>query len=104
MSYLVRLLPAVYKGVTESKKWYNTRQYGLGDAFIAMINKEIELISKNPNHYQKKYRNLYQCSVKKFPFAIFYSIDEDLKEILIFGVLHTKRNPKMIQKRSKKQL
>ena len=37
--------------------------------------------------------------MKRFPYAIFYTIEEDKNEIFIAAVWHTKRNPKILKDR-----
>jgi toxin ParE1/3/4 len=99
MDYTVKLLPVAYKDLITAKNWYNEQRDGLGEEFKIEINKEIDYLSQNPNHYQQKYKELRQSLVVRFPYAIYYFKDDNLNQIIIFGVLHTKRNPKTIEKR-----
>ena len=62
----------------------------------------MDYISNNPKHYQSKYKELRQSLVTRFPYAIFYKIEEEHKHIIIFGVLHTKRSIEVISRRIKK--
>ncbi len=63
------------------------------------VNKEIEYIGNFPEHYQRKYKEFRQSLVTRFPYAIFYLIEEEQKRVVIFGVLHTSRNPEIVRKR-----
>lgn len=101
MSYRVRLLPVVYQDLRTALNWYNDQKVHLGEEFKAVVNKEIEYIGEFPQHYQRKYKELRQSIVTGFPYAIFYLVEEDKKQIIIFGVLHTSRDPETIQKREK---
>ncbi len=102
MIYYVKLLPDAHSDLRKAKKWYNEQREGLGEEFKAEVNKEIDYIGDYPKHYQIKFKDLRQSLVSRFPYAIFYSIDEKGKRIIIFGVLFTKRNPKIIRGRVKK--
>ena len=102
MSYKVKLLPNAYSDLRKAKKWYNEQREGLGEEFKAEVNKEIDYISYYPRHYQTKFKDLRQSLVSRFPYAIFYSIDEEGKRIIIFGILFTGRNPRIIKERIKK--
>lgn len=99
MNYTIKLLPAVHSDLLTAKKWYNEQKDNLGEEFKIQVNKEIDYIKRHPEHYQTKYKQFRQSLVTRFPYAIFYLIEESKKQIIIFGVLHTSRNPKTIKKR-----
>lgn len=101
MKYTVKILPIAHRDLQKAKKWYNEQRENLGEEFKTEVNKEIDYISEYPKHYQLKYKELRQSLVTRFPYAIFYFIDEERTRIVIIGVLHTKRNPKIVQKRIK---
>ncbi|WP_236636836.1 type II toxin-antitoxin system RelE/ParE family toxin [Sinomicrobium soli] len=71
----------------------------MAEDFKAEVDKEIDYIGEYPEHYQRKYKELRQSLVTRFPYAIFYLVEEEQKRIIIFGVLHTSRNPEIIRKR-----
>jgi plasmid stabilization system protein ParE len=99
MSYTIKLLPVVHTDLRKAKKWYNEQKEELGEEFKVEVNKEIDYIGENPEHYQRKYKELRQSLVTRFPYAIFYLVEEEQKRIIIFGVLHTRRNPEIARKR-----
>ncbi len=103
MKYTVKLLPDAFKDLIEVKNWYNNQRKGLGKDFKNEIIKEFAYISKYPEHYQIKFKHLRQSLVKRFPYAIFYSIDKKNKTIVIFAVLYTGRNPNILSSRVKKK-
>lgn len=102
MSYKIKLLPVVYTDLKTVKKWYYKKSKTLAQEFKIEVNKEIDYIGKHPEHYQRKYKELRQSLVTRFPYAIFYLVEEEQKRIIVFGVLHTSRNPEIIRKRIKK--
>lgn len=102
MSYQIKILPDAFKDLKAAKKWYNKQRENLGEEFKTEVNKEIAYIGKNPEHYQRKYKELRQSLVTRFPYAIFYLVEASAKRIVIFGVLHTRRNPELVRKRLKK--
>ncbi len=99
MGYTVQLLPVVYKDLQEAKAWYNAKGEGLGEEFKKEVNKEIAYIGAYPRHYQKKYKELRSSMVTRFPYRIYYLIEEADKRIVIMGVLYGGRDPELIQKR-----
>ena len=99
MSYKIKLLPIVHKDLREAKKWYHEKSATLAKEFKEEVNKEIDYIGKYPEHYQRKYKELRQSLVTRFPYAIFYLVEEEQKRIIVFGVLHTSRNPEIARSR-----
>ncbi len=101
MSYRIKLLPLAYKDLQRAKKWYNEKRNNLGEEFKKAVIAEIDYIQSHPEHYQRKYKTLRQSLVIGFPYAIFYLIEESTQRIIIFGVLHTSRNPEIARRRIK---
>lgn len=102
MSYKIKLLPIVHTDLRKAKKWYHEKSETLAQEFKAEVNKEIDCIGEYPEHYQRKYKELRQSLVTRFPYAIFYLVEEEQKRIVVFGVLHTSRNPEIVRRRIKK--
>ena len=103
MGYTIKLLPIVHTDLRKAKKWYNKKKEVLGEEFKIEVDKEIDYIGRSPEHYQRKYKELRQSLVPRFPYAIFYQVEEEYKRVIIFGVLHTSRNPEIVRRRIKKQ-
>lgn len=57
-------------------------------------------IKSSPSMFQLRYKTLRMVPVEKFPFLVFYQIDEDKKLVAVAGVLHTSRNPKIWEQRT----
>lgn len=102
MGYKVKLLPVVHADLRKAKKRYQEKSQTLGQEFKSEVEKEIDYISEYPDHYQLKYKEFRQALVTRFPYAIFYLVEEEQKRIVIFGVLQASRNPEIIRRRIKK--
>lgn len=102
MQYKLKLLPIVYQDLKKAKKWYLGINKELGEDFKLKVNDEFDYIKKYPKHYQIKYNELRQAIVTRFPYTIYYLIEEDLKTIVIIGVLAQKQSFDRIKKRLKK--
>ncbi len=99
MSYQVRILPVVSQDIRESIAWYNNQKKGLGKHFYAAVKSRIDYIRRNPQHYQTRYRNIRQAEVNKYPYLIHYIVEEDKKQVIVLGVIHTSRAPETWEKR-----
>lgn len=93
MTYSVFLSPIAESELLESATWYNERKENLGVEFIEEIDNAILNIQSKPLQYKIAYKNFRIALTKRFPFEIFYSVDEH--NILIHHIFHASRNPKI---------
>lgn len=99
MKYKIKILPSAYADMRKGKKWYSDINEDLGIDFRESVNEEIDYIKDNPEHYQTRYKEFRLSKVTRFPYAIFYIIDESRKLIVIVGVMHMSRNPEIMTNR-----
>ena len=99
MSYSIKLLPVVHKDLRKAKKWYKNKSEKLAGEFKIEVDKEIDYIGESPEHYQRKYKELRQSLVTRFPYAVFYQVEESKKRVIVFGILHTSRDPEIVRAR-----
>lgn len=101
MEYKLKLLPIVYQDIRKVKKWYLEINTALGEDFKLRVNQELDYIQRYPKHYQKKYKELRQAIVVRFPYTIYYLIEEELQIVVIIGVLAQKQSFDRIKNRLK---
>jgi hypothetical protein len=77
--------------------WYEEQRLGLSYDFELCLEAGLDEISRNPNAFQKKYKNVKIRFISRFPYGIHYRFDKD--EIVVIGVFHTSRSPKNWSKR-----
>lgn len=68
--------------------WYNSKRKGLGNEFILSVEACLNQIKRNPDLFQIQYRNLRRAFLRRFPFAVFYLVEND--KIYILAVHHTR--------------
>lgn len=79
--------------IRKAAEWYNERQIGLGKRFISEVRNKVYYIRQNPKISGVRFNNVRTAILSDFPFMIHYTIDENIKAILIVAVLHTSRDP-----------
>lgn len=89
MELTLRVSEFTVYDLQESYQWYEKKQAGLGSTFLSEYEKAQSLILSNPFHYQKKYQQLRHCRLKRFPFSIYFLVNE--KYISIVAVYHASR-------------
>jgi plasmid stabilization system protein ParE len=97
--FVVEFTSEAQEDIREIALWYRNEQEGLDDRFIFSLKASLDSLLKNPFIYQVNFLSVRSRLMKRFPYRIYYLIEEPA--ILILGIMHTKRNPKLIRKRKK---
>jgi plasmid stabilization system protein ParE len=77
--------------------WYESQRMGLSYDFELCLEVGIDEIIRNPEIFQKKYKNVKIRFISRFPYGIHYVFDGN--KIKVLGVFHTSRTPKNWSKR-----
>jgi plasmid stabilization system protein ParE len=87
----VRFHPEADREFKDAFNWYDHQRKGLGAEFFLCVDESIERIQNNPQLYPLVYNNIRRAVVRRFPFAVFYEVEES--EIRVIGVFHSRRDP-----------
>lgn len=77
--------------------WYDDVRPELGERFARAIEATVMAIVQNPLQFQLVYRGLRRAGVRRFPYGIFFEIQES--RILVVACFHGRRDPKRWQVR-----
>ena len=102
MSLELVIRPEAEADVLEGFRWYNEQLPGLGQEFLVEIDRALESIQSYPEANRKLYREYRRCLMRRFPYSIFYVIHAE--KIVVFGILHAARDPRLWRKRGKDAL
>lgn len=56
-------------------------------------------IAQHPVHFTPKYPPYRKVLMKKFPYAIYFAINDEAREVVVLTVWHVKRDPEKLKKR-----
>jgi len=102
MQYSIKIRVEALADIQEVVAWYEAKSIGLGDNFRIIVSKHIGQLDTFPYTYCIRYDNIRCIPLKKYPYMVHYAVDENTKEVQIFAVISTHRNPeiwrKMIQR------
>lgn len=79
--------------ITEAAEWYEEALSGLGKRFKEHTKKQINTLKKVPFSGAIRNESTRGLIVKRFPFVIYYIVNDLSKTVEIHAVLHTSRNP-----------
>lgn len=75
----------------ESVEWYELKGKGLGLRFTDEINSTLERIKLHPNMYMKVVDDIRRIQMNKFPYSLFFTVEDDI--LVILRIFHKKRKP-----------
>ena len=92
----IEILDEAEKDLLDGFEFYEYQSNGLGKYFLDSIFADIEsLLLYSGIH--SKYFGYYRLLAKRFPFAIYYRLQDST--IRIYAILDCRRNPSWIRKR-----
>lgn len=104
MTLPTRLHPLAEDDLVDSWLWYETRQQGLGDRFLAAVGTALDLVARWPDSGTPAIDDSNGDAVERhvttagFPYAVRYRIIDDV--IVVMAVYHQRRHPSFAQDRS----
>lgn len=90
MTYRLLLRRQAKHNLRISAKWYERQLAGLGREFVAEVEAVLDRLSENPLLYQPIYRDVRRALTRRFPYGIFYRVDQD--DIVVFAIVPLHRD------------
>jgi len=76
--------------------FYDIRQIGLSERFLADLTKTYKKITENPEHYSfissRKKHKLRDVKLEDFPYLVIFNIQNN--DVIVHSVFNTSRKPK----------
>jgi plasmid stabilization system protein ParE len=98
----VKIEPEALADIQEITDWYNEAQTGLGKRFQETAIKHINSLSKDPQIYAIRYKEIRGVIIKKFPYMAHFYINDENNTVEVLAVISTDRNPKIWQEKTSK--
>jgi plasmid stabilization system protein ParE len=98
--YSILFTPEANDDLTDILGWYKMQlQEDLHRRFITNISETLKALEKSPKMYSIRLKNARCAIVRRFPFNVYYWVDDMDKTVNIFALLHQSRHPNTWQKR-----
>lgn len=97
MTYKIKISEEAELDLDEAYQWYESQVDRLGSEFIRVVDNNLALIQQNPLAYPIIHNNIRRKLLPKFPYGLFYLIQDDI--IFILACFHVKRNPQQWKRR-----
>lgn len=97
MTFEIIVWPEAENDLAEAFNWYEEQNSGLGLEFMRCVDAAFDTIIVNPELYGKVYKNIRRALINRFPYGVFYLIDE--RKVIILAVFHARRDPVLLKER-----
>ena len=93
----LEILDQAERDLIEGFRFYEDQGEGLGSYFLTNLYADIDSLDFSAGIHSKPYKHYLRLLSRRFPFAIFYTVQEDT--VFIHAVLDCRRNPAWIRER-----
>lgn len=98
MSFTIFIDHRALQDIREAIDFYNDRMTGLGEQFEASLFKQLFLLENTP-FLRIRYDEVRCLPLKKYPYMVHFSVDEEKGQVSIWAVIHTSQDPEKWQER-----
>ena len=95
----LEILDLAVSDLVEGFHFYENKEHGLGDYFLINLYSDIESLKVFGGIHRKAYRGFHRALSKRFPFAIYYTVEGDI--VRIRAVVDCRRRPSWIRRHLK---
>jgi plasmid stabilization system protein ParE len=86
-----RLDPAARDEYREAAEHYLKESPRIAAAFVDQVEATIKLVREKPTTWRVLHQNVRRCLVRRFPFGVYYTVEND--EIVVWAIRHLHRRP-----------
>lgn len=87
------LVPEARADVADACLWYEERCLGLGMDFIRCVEASLLSIQRTPLIYPVVHETYRRAIVRRFPFAIFFEVDDLADRCIVYSVFNCSQDP-----------
>ncbi|MBW6497158.1 MAG: type II toxin-antitoxin system RelE/ParE family toxin [Bacteroidales bacterium] len=98
MVFFIEIDPKAIGDIQRAIDYYDEQQVGLGKRFESTLNKHLLTLRENP-FFSIRYDQVRCLPLKKFPYMVHFTVDEENSIVTIRAVFHTSLNPQKWENR-----
>lgn len=92
MAYKIIVSPKAQKEIENAIDYYALYSSNAPKSFINLLKDTYRSLEKNP-FFNVRYKNIRALKINKFPYSLYFVIDETQNSVRILSCFHNKRNP-----------
>jgi mRNA-degrading endonuclease RelE of RelBE toxin-antitoxin system len=92
MDYNIIVSPRAQKEVEQAIDSYISNYDDVPNNFIKQLQKVYDILKINP-FFRIRHKNVRSLKIKKYPYSIYFSINESRNTVSVLSCFHNKRDP-----------
>ena len=92
MAYNIIVSPRAQQEIEDAIDYYSLHSADAPSIFISSLRDAYRVLSQNP-FYRIRYKNIRAVKLSKFPYVLYFIINEKLNTVRVLSCFHSKRNP-----------
>src|SRR5438477_11082827 len=92
----VQILDLAKEDLVQGRHFYENIEAGLGSYFLDSLYSDIDSLKFFGRIHRKAYKGFHRSLSKRFPFAIYYTIEDDM--VRVRAVVDCRKDPSWIRK------
>jgi plasmid stabilization system protein ParE len=98
MNGRLTLRPEAEDDVEAAVAWYSSERAALALAFVDNLDRLLARIRETPLQFPEVAVSVRRALMARFPYGVFFRVVAD--QVVVFGVLHLHRNPRIWRSRT----
>lgn len=90
--YSINITPTALNDIQNGLDYYNIKAINLGFRFADEVDNSLQAIAKMPAAYGYRYNNVRAKLLYKFPFLIFFTVDDNNFSIDVLRLFHASQD------------
>jgi hypothetical protein len=91
----LQILEPAKRDIIDGFHYYEDKEEGLGNYFLMNVYADIESLKLFGGIHRQAYRKFHRALSKRFPFAIFYTVEDDT--VRVRAIMDCRKNPSWIR-------
>ena len=93
MVYKIIVSPRAQNEIVKAIDFYAIRSVDAPNNFILQLQKGYGVLAISP-FFRVQYKSVRALKLKRFPYSLYYTINENQNSLRVLSCFHNKRNPK----------
>ncbi len=92
MAFKIIVSPRAQSEIEDAAEYYAALSANASVNFIFSVENAYETLRTSP-FFRKRYKNVRSLKLRKFPFALYFTVSETRKTVRVLSCFHSKQNP-----------
>ncbi|MBA4148059.1 MAG: type II toxin-antitoxin system RelE/ParE family toxin [Verrucomicrobia bacterium] len=84
---------------SEAVDWYEQRESGIGSRLNTEVHSVLQTLARQPGRFPLVGRMTRRIRISGWPYSVFFTINEEHREVKVIAIWHGARNPGELKRR-----